>query len=485
MKRLFYLCIAAGILVSAFAPWSPAEEGENPVTKIVLHPAPEPRPALKYRFVFPVGQRRPGNAILLYDRIYAERFRVFGAKYEVWEELHKWSEAPLADLRSDKARKAISGYGGIVKQLDEAARCKSCDWQLLTPGQPFWEILLPDVQSSRAFARILAPYVRLQMAEGKYDDAVESFRSGYLLAQNVGRGPCLVCSLVGSAIAGIMNNQLEQFIQLPDSPNLYWALSTLPRPLIDFRPAWEAEWDSIYLSIPELRDLDKKQYPPEFYSYLLKKIIEQCRELFSMEMDGTERSLSNHPDLWQLAITAFILEGYPRAKQYLIGHGRSAAEVEAMPVPQVVLLYTMQFYDELRDDLSKWAFLPYAEGWKHMEKSEKRLNKIFRSRSEIIPLASVLLPALCAVKKAEARIERNVAALQVLEALRLYAAAHDGKLPDRLADVTEVPVPRDPFTGQPFIYHREGKYAFLDSFGPNSRATLRYQIEMRRKGEKP
>jgi hypothetical protein len=39
-----------------------------------------------------------------------------------------------------------------------------------------------------------------------------------------------------------------------------------------------------------------------------------------------------------------------------------------------------------------------------------------------------------------------------VEAVRLHAAKHDGKLPATLADVTEVPVPADPATGQPFEY---------------------------------
>jgi hypothetical protein len=181
--------------------------------------------------------------------------------------------------------------------------------------------------------------------------------------------------------------------------------------------------------------------------------------------------------------TAAILEGYPRAKRYLIAHGRSAAEVDAMPVPQVVLLYTMQFYNEARDDIFKWTYFPYDDSQKFAKQSEQRLRQIARNREEVIPLASLLLPALYAAKTAEARIERDLAALQILEALRLYAADHDGKLPDRLADITEVPLPADPFTGQPFIYHREGNTAFLESFGPQPTSNLRYQIEMRPKGE--
>jgi hypothetical protein len=468
MRRIILLIVALGAGFS-FSPSScRADDEDNPVKKIVLHPAAEPRPALRYQFVFPVGERRSANAALLYDRIPAERTSVFGADAKLWNELEKWSHAPLADLRNPEVRNKIQQYGGIAECLHEAACCDSCDWQYIVPGKNIFATLLPDMQQSRAFARILAPYVRWQMAEGKYDDAVDSFRSGYLCARNVGGGPFLVCSLVGAAIAGITNQQVEQFIQLPDAPNLYWAFATRPRPLVDFRSAWETEKDSIYIFFPELRNLDKKNYPPDYYRYLLDRVTNQLADLMNFKSDylGAIR-------------TAAILEGYPRAKRYLIAHGRSAAEVDAMPVPQVVLLYTMQFYNEARDDIFKWTYLPYDDSQKYAKQSEQRLRQIARNREEVIPLASLLLPALYAAKTAEARIERDLAALQILEALRLYAADHDGKLPDRLADITEVPLPFDPFTGQPFIYHREGSMAFLESFGPQPTSNLRYQIEMR------
>ena len=72
-----------------------------------------------------------------------------------------------------------------------------------------------------------------------------------------------------------MSNQVQQFIQQPDAPNLYWALSTLPRPLVDMRPGAEAESNILYLQFPELRDLDKKKLSPEEWRELLKK--SHCR----------------------------------------------------------------------------------------------------------------------------------------------------------------------------------------------------------------
>ena len=54
-------------------------------------------------------------------------------------------------------------------------------------------------------------------------------------------------------------------------------------------------------------------------------------------------------------------------------------------------------------------------------------------------------------------------ALQCIEAIRLYAAAHAGKLPARLEDITEAPAPLDPATGHPFIYEVVGDSATLSA----------------------
>ena len=53
--------------------------------------------------------------------------------------------------------------------------------------------------------------------------------------------------------------------------------------------------------------------------------------------------------------------------------------------------------------------------------------------------------------------------LRIFEAMRLYAATHDGQWPDRLSDITEVPIPMNPFDGKSFIYQRQGNKAILTS----------------------
>jgi hypothetical protein len=107
------------------------------------------------------------------------------------------------------------------------------------------------------------------------------------------------------------------------------------------------------------------------------------------------------------------------------------------------------------------------------------------AHAEIIPLARALLPAIEHARAAEARVDRDFAALLVLEALRLYAAAHEGRLPDSLADITDVPIPTDPLTGQPFLYRRDGSDAVLESLSSSRWVNLRYRIEMSTKGKQP
>jgi hypothetical protein len=96
-----------------------------------------------------------------------------------------------------------------------------------------------------------------------------------------------------------------------------------------------------------------------------------------------------------------------------------------------------------------------------------------------------MLSNLKQVCSAQARRERELFALRVVEALRIYAAAHEGRLPDKLDDVKEVPLPNDPGTGKPFEYSREGETATLISMVPNDPQKyengIRYRVTIRKK----
>ena len=73
--------------------------------------------------------------------------------------------------------------------------------------------------------------------------------------------------------------------------------------------------------------------------------------------------------------------------------------------------------------------------------------------------------ALIKVHRAQARLEQRIALLRHVEALRLYAAEHDGTLPAKLSDIS-VPLPDDPFTGKPYNYQLDGDIAHIRGTPP-------------------
>ncbi len=73
-----------------------------------------------------------------------------------------------------------------------------------------------------------------------------------------------------------------------------------------------------------------------------------------------------------------------------------------------------------------------------------------RADGVVNPFIMLMVPAIVKVHEADARWQRSVAGLRVAESLRWYAGAHDGKVPDRLADVRELPAVIDPQTGRGF-----------------------------------
>ena len=75
----------------------------------------------------------------------------------------------------------------------------------------------------------------------------------------------------------------------------------------------------------------------------------------------------------------------------------------------------------------------------------------------------MLTPPINQVRLAAIRLERQLDAIQCIEAIRLYASAHEGKLPDSLESITDAPVPLDPATGKPFLYQASGDSATLSA----------------------
>src|SRR5262249_26478943 len=77
------------------------------------------------------------------------------------------------------------------------------------------------------------------------------------------------------------------------------------------------------------------------------------------------------------------------------------------------------------------------------------------------------------VKAAQARLDQRIGLLRCVEALRMYAAQHYGKLPAEVNGL-HLPLPVHPATGKPFSYKLEGKTAHLH--GEPLGVLVRYEV---------
>ena len=158
--------------------------------------------------------------------------------------------------------------------------------------------------------------------------------------------------------------------------------------------------------------------------------------------------------------------GYSHAKERLIAQGLDRDRVEQMAVGQVMAIYTERIYQRFADEYAKLWAMPYWEMARPgavLEKTLREANVVGGGTDrEVLPIVTFLMPAMQSARAAQVRLERDVAAIQVIEALRMYAASHAGGLPARLEEITEVPVPLNPATGQPFVYRLEGSTAVLE-----------------------
>jgi hypothetical protein len=451
---------------------------------LTVTPMAAPTPALKYRLL-PLGtELKEGNAVPIYLRLVHEQS---DASKKYWTETPQpWNEQPVDKIPLEEAQKFMDNMRGFLRQFEVGARRRKAEWNYTLDEPNPIGLLLPDVQVMRNYAPMLILQARVALAKGDFALASHHMATGLAFCRHVAEGPTLIHGLVGFAIASQYVRVLGDFVEQPDAPNLYWALTALPRPFINLNDEYDSEYRLLEWQFPDLGDLDRPR-PPEQWDEALRQIRIEIRAA-ATRFEG-EKSTPKLPDYFPKDYLpeepAAKSKYLPAAQEYVARTKKLSAEkVAAMPPAQVLLIYMAGTYHEFRDDVFKAIYLPYADRQAVYDAAHARLEAAMTSEGHLV--ARLFLPALKKVGTTQTRFERNIAALRIVEALRIYAASHDGKLPEKLADVTEVPVPKDPSTGQPFEYSRDGEAAVLVSQGAKADAALpsngiRYKITVRKK----
>jgi hypothetical protein len=275
---------------------------------------------------------------------------------------------------------------------------------------------------------------------------------------------------------------VADFIEQPGAPNLYWALTALPRPLISFRNAAEWEYHVLEMVFRDLGDLDRER-SPEQWEAIWRKIRAGIQNLAPLTIEGkTHKYPDWFPKDFDPNQPAAKSPELAAAREYVARTKKLPADkVQSMPAAQVLVLHLVSTYSVYRDELFQSAYLPFAQGMRSAKATFERLKSAPLSTGTL--LARLLLPRIDKVFWGNNRLERHLAALRAVEALRIFAAAHDGKLPEKLGDITEVPVPGNSGTGQAFEYHLEGDTATLVSQVPGEtdpKNGIRYRVKIRK-----
>jgi hypothetical protein len=434
---------------------------EATVVRLNVQAMPAPKPALKYQLLPEVRELRPGNPAQDYLKCFAEQRTFFFSK-EVTAQRARYLAMPLAELPAAELRE----YGhNALRQADWAARLDALDWQALPRVQAEGlDATLPEIAPLRILATALQVRFRGQVAGRHFDDAIRTAKTMFALARHLGEHPSQAANLVGLSVAQRALDTLEEMEQQPGCPNLYWALTDLPCPLVEMRKGAQGDRAQAASDLRPIRD----------DALMTDAQVEQVVSRLTGIMGVMRVQTGQPPRSLRAALEARVgdAERVRAARGRLVEAGLAEGLVKKFPPAQVILLDEKRDYEVRRD-----------EGMKLLALAPWQIDALAGSGEAAHGgdgLFADLLPHVVEVRRAQARLERRIGLLRCVEALRLYAAGHEGKLPATLSDIP-LPLPTDPFTGKPFECAIEGATARLHGGPPrgeeqNPRYNVRYEV---------
>ncbi|MHC4398584.1 MAG: hypothetical protein ACYTG0_02780 [Planctomycetota bacterium] len=418
-----------------------AQDEADDWTELTISPRQVAEPLLAQR-LFPDGmERRPGNAAVIILRLAWEK------SDRVWKplkmEAHKYLDMPAEEFSPEEAREKIPLFD--FDELRRAAFRRDVDWQYpVNEGAQLQYLLVPDAGEISPILRGLAVHCRADIFEGKIDDALEKITVGLGVLWHFEKTPFPLMKIIAASNMNMMIDRVEELVEHPKSPNLYWALTALPDPLIDLRPMVDCERQVMLAHVPEVRDLSRQRSEKQW-----REIHDRLRPFGSFEGGGFMGHDFDRKGRLPVDVKRARRE-LPKLRPAL------AERVESMSDDEVVVRYFVIRYTTESDRAVCGLLLPPHEAMPLLQRIEDR-------QREDSPEFGNLLMASSEICADAWGIRRRIDALRIVEALRDYAARHDGQLPDSLGDVRETPIPVDVFTRQPFEYRRQGDTAYLSA----------------------
>lgn len=405
----------------------------------------ESTPALKHRFWVPDFDLRPGSAqvhfgraLLMWHDLPSERRM----------EIESWDfEDNMPDI--SEVREAVESLENVFHEMHLLATSEDYLYDLRlrdVEGPELFQVLLPEIQQSRSLARLLRLKIHVQMQDEDFEGAIETLQDGFRLSRFIGaQGESLVQTLVGIAIELIMYENVQELIEHDGSPNLYWSLATLPRPLIDVSRSIQFELSTIHRVLPALREAEKGERSDQYWNEAWVKVVEDLG------------LLAGNDSVTKVSLSLLGVAATGPARENLIASGMDEVEVNSMPAMRAVLLDASRDIERLLDEVAKGGFLPGRLGFDYVAEAEKRVSSWVQEnsmKSGGAVIAGMLMPAVQAATSAGTRQEFKLNRLMTVEAIRMHVA-ENGALPNSLEDLSPVPALPNPYNGKSFQYSVE------------------------------
>ena len=455
---------------------APMEQQKEKTARLrVSTPAGEPVPALKYQLWPARSALKRGSAQLHFFRALT---LLLSQPPELRKQLEAISITDGEDPDMAKVRSVVETQTAVLGELHTMALSEVVDLDHHIrdlQGVELYGYLLPDVQEARSLARLLRLRALEQLDRKDFAGAVSTISDGYRLSSLIATGETLIEQLVAIAIGQIMEDSIDRAIQTPGCPNLYWALASLPRPISKIRDSVQFEMHFLTRAFPVLADAEQVNYPEEVWR---KKWVDSLEPLGQFSNDSSNRV--------SLALAMATVGFMEPARQRLLASGYSAETLAGMQPTQIVIVDTARELQRMSDESVKAYLLPIEMRRPFMVNGDKQFRQWVQEErwsSGGAMFASVFFPAISQAHEAEIRRLMTHHRLMTVEALRMQAANHDGKLPESLDQLSPVPAMPDPYTGKQFGYRIESidgrDTVTLTADVPASAETLReYRIQI-------
>lgn len=479
------------ILLALLTAQQPTPEVDPP-KKFVISPQAVPSPALRYTLLPPLRDMKTGNAVLHYYRSFApdamswlNNSKTAGSRY-AWMEL-PYEQAAKRGLPPSSQQKPKEGEEDqaipatfeemeyllsikFLDSIDEAARYTHAEWEYLEKMKvESMMLLLPELQGIRELSNLVGVRARVAIMKHDFAKAIYYLQTGNAMGLHLNQARLLITSLTGLGIIRNMMKMTAEFIQQPDAPNLYWALSQLPQPIMDFRNAHEGDRLGLEHFLGEPKELEKRIWSTEEIQTLIETRLKKALSM------GSRESMPN--------LTLLILKEYPTAKKWLEQQGRSADDIARMTATQAVLLHARARYQVMADDTFKLLMLPIRERLILAEEFSNKIRTLKQNHDMAYYIGFDFYSYFSGIWWAQLEADREIALLRCVELLRHHAAVIGKKLPTSWDEVKDLPIPVDPYTTKPFQYELKGDHALITMEPvpnlPQGKRLKRYEVYLK------